>query len=186
MRRPASIKPWMSAEDLQAWVREAASRAEYQRRLAIWLTHIGPFAAQQVATLLGVSKQAVWLWVSQYNRQGPAGLERQGRGGRRWGYLSWEAEEAFLVRLGEQAERGQILTPRQIHRQLAKLGARRFPSPTCIACSTGTIGESWDPVPGMPKPTYAGKRSSKNQFLQEALAERPLPRRGTGAPLVPR
>ena len=57
------------------------------------------------------------------------------------------------MRLGEQAERGQILGPR----------------------------------PGMPKPTYAGKRSSKELplFLQEALAERPLPRRGTGAPRTP-
>lgn len=73
MRRPAPIKPWLSAEDLQIWVREAKSRGEYQKRLAIWLTFIGPYPAHQVAMLLGVSKQAVWLWVSQYNQRGPEG-----------------------------------------------------------------------------------------------------------------
>ena len=120
MRKPATIHSWLSPEDLQAWVREARGRDEYQRRLAIWLTYLGPFPAHHVATLLGVSKQAVWLWVSQYNRRGPQGLERAGRGGRRWAYLSWEEEVAFLASLQERAQKGQILTVRQIHRQLCQ------------------------------------------------------------------
>lgn len=77
MRKPASIHPWLSSEGLQSWVNEAHGREEHQRRLAVWLTHIGPFPAHQVATLLGVSKQAVWLWVGQYNRLGPEGLLRR-------------------------------------------------------------------------------------------------------------
>jgi len=117
MRKPASIRAWLSPEDLQTWVRQGRGRDQYQRRLAIWLTHIGPFPAHRVATLLGVSKQAVWAWVSQYNRHGPQGLERQGRGGRRWGYLSWEDEQDFLASLRERAQQGQILTARQIHRR---------------------------------------------------------------------
>jgi len=120
MRKPAPIKPWLSAEGLQEWVREARRRDEYQRRLAVWLTYIGPFPAHQVATLLGVSKQAVWLWVSQYNHQGPGGLERRGRGGRRWGYLSLEREAALLESLARQAARGQILTAKQVHRECCR------------------------------------------------------------------
>lgn len=81
MRKPAPIHAWLSPEDLQTWVREARGRDEYQRRLAIWLAYIGPFPVHHVATLLGVSKQTVWLWVSQYNRHGPQGLERHGRAG---------------------------------------------------------------------------------------------------------
>jgi len=125
MRRPASIKPWLSLEDLQTWVRETHSRQEYQKRLAIWLTHIGPFPAHHVATLLGVSKQAVWLWVSQYNRHGPGGLERRGRGGRRWAYLSLDQEAAFLESLQERAQQAQILTARQIHRQLCQVTGKK-------------------------------------------------------------
>lgn len=120
MRRPASIRSWLSTEDLQSWVREAEQREEYQKRLAVWLTHIGPFPAHQVATLLGVSKQAVWLWVSQYNRQGPEGLQRRGRGGRRWAYLSLAVEQAFLASLEERARQGRVLTAKQIHGELCK------------------------------------------------------------------
>ena len=125
MRRPASIKPWLSAEDLQTWIREASSRDEYQKRLAIWLTFIGSYPAHHVATLLGVSKQAVWLWVGQYNQRGPEGLERGGRGGRRWAFLSWEQEEAFLAGLEERAQKGQILTAPQMHQQLCQATGKK-------------------------------------------------------------
>ena len=115
----------MSAEDLQTWVREASSRDKYQKRLAIWLTFIGSYPAHHVATLLGVSKQAVWLWVGQYNQRGPEGLERGGRGGRRWAFLSWEQEEAFLAGLAERAQKGQILTAPQMHPPLCQATGKK-------------------------------------------------------------
>ena len=81
MRRPAELQPWFSLEQLQAWVCEAPDNASYQRRLAIWLTQLEPYHVEDVATMLAVSKQAVWKWVGEYNAQGPVGLERQRRGG---------------------------------------------------------------------------------------------------------
>src|SRR3990172_5759476 len=87
MRPPATVEPWLSTEELQVWVREAPDKESYQRRLAVWLTQIGPFPAHQIAERLCVSKQAIWLWIGQYNHQGPEGLDRQGRGGRRPGEL---------------------------------------------------------------------------------------------------
>ncbi len=45
MRGPAQIEPWLSEEELLTWIREAADRQVYQKRLAIWLTKIGPFPA---------------------------------------------------------------------------------------------------------------------------------------------
>jgi len=125
MRPPAPIEPWLSTEDLQTWVREAPDKSGYQRRLAIWLTHVGQLAAHQVAELLCASKQAVWLWISQYNREGPDGLQRQGRGGRRWAYLSAEEEESFLRQWVERASRGEILTAQQLRVQLEKMLKRR-------------------------------------------------------------
>jgi transposase len=78
--------------------------------LAIWLTHLGPYAAHQIADMLQVSCQAVWLWVGQYNKHGPAGLERRGRGGRRWAFLSWAQAENLLAEFFAQAAQGSILT----------------------------------------------------------------------------
>lgn len=114
MRPPAKLEPWFSAEQLVAWLQEAPDKASYQRRLSIWLTHIGPFPAGEVATMLGVSKQAVWKWVSEYNEHGPEGLDREGRGGRRWGLLSIEEEQRLLSRFAAQARSGDIVSAKQL------------------------------------------------------------------------
>jgi transposase len=109
MRR-ASVVPYLPLEELAVWAREAVDKGSYQRRLAVWLTVAYGFAAHYVAELLCVSKQAVWLWIQQYNEAGPVGLAREGRGGRRWAFLSLDEEVDVLSRLVTRAERGGILT----------------------------------------------------------------------------
>jgi transposase len=121
MRRPALIHQWLSRERLQAWVRKAGTREEYQKRLAIWMTAMGPFPAHRVASLLVVSKQAVWLWVSQYNRLGPDGLLRRGRGGRHRAYLSLTEEAALLESLQKRTQRGELTTARQVQEKVSKV-----------------------------------------------------------------
>ena len=121
MRRPALIHPWMSEKKLKAWVPKARSREEYQKRLAIWMTLTGPFPAHRVASLLVVSKQAVWLWVSQYNGKGPNGLQRQGRGGRHRAYLSLTEEAALLRSLQRRAQRDELTTARQVQEEVSKV-----------------------------------------------------------------
>lgn len=118
MRMPAQIKPWLSTEEMSVWLREAPSKEAYKRRLAIWLTHIGPFHAHQVATMLQVSTQAVWIWLKQYNEGGPQGIERKGRGGRRWSYLSWPEEQALLHSFHTRAGKGEIITAKKIHKEV--------------------------------------------------------------------
>jgi len=125
MRKPAQIKAWMSLEELASWVREAPTLEAYQKRLAIWLTKIGPYHAHQIADMLQVSIPAIWLWVKQYNRDGPQGLTRKGRGGRRWSYLSWEEEISFLASLEERALKGEVLTAPQILPELRKLVGKK-------------------------------------------------------------
>lgn len=107
MKMPAHISPWFNDEDLSNWVREAPSLDAYKKRMAIWLTHRGPFHAHRVSELLQVSKQAVWLWIKQYNEGGPDSLDRKGRGGRRRAYLSLDQEKALVQRLQSQVSKGQ-------------------------------------------------------------------------------
>jgi len=125
MRLPARIEPWLSTEDLPVGVRKAPDKSAYQRRLAIWLTGVGRLPAHRVAESLCVSKQAIWLWIGQYNQDGPEGLHRAGRGGRRWAWLSWEQEEGFLQERQQAASHGQILTAPQLRGGLEKLLGRR-------------------------------------------------------------
>jgi transposase len=120
MRKPSSLSPWFSVEQLVAWVKESPDKTAYQRRLAIWLTHVGPFTAHRVAYLLAVSTQAVWKWVAEYNTLGPTGLDRKGRGGRRWGLMTLEEERAFLAEHLSEAESVGLLTAKQLASALAK------------------------------------------------------------------
>jgi len=123
MRKPARIKAWLSEVDLGQWTREARSADELRCRLSVWLTFLG-YAAHQVAYWLQVSKQAVWLWVGQYNRQGPGALERVGRGGRRWAFLSLAQEAQLLGRWEQRAEQGQVLTAKALRPQLRQAAGR--------------------------------------------------------------
>jgi hypothetical protein len=68
MRKPAQVESWRTPEELLPWLKEAPTVEAYQKRLVVWLTYLGPFHAQEVAKMLGVSKQAVWLWLGQYNK----------------------------------------------------------------------------------------------------------------------
>jgi transposase len=124
MRRPASIRPWLSEKQLEAWVRNARNREEYQKRLAIWMTYVGPYPAHQVARLLVVSKQAVWLWVSQYNREGRDGLERGGRGGRHHAILTVAQETALLEDFQKRAQQGDPPRAVQVREELSRATGR--------------------------------------------------------------
>jgi transposase len=124
MSRTTNLVPWLSEIELLEWVRQAEARSDYQKRLAVWLTHLYHFPAHQIATMLGVSTQAVWLWLGQYNRQGPERLNRPGRGGRRWGFLSLEQEDELLTMFRDHAQSGKVLTARQLHAQVNRAVGR--------------------------------------------------------------
>lgn len=120
MKPPARIEPWLSTEELAVWLREAPTREAYQKRLVIWLATLYSFHAHQIADMLQVSRQAVWLWIGQYNKNGPEALARKGRGGRRWAFLSWPQEEALLQSLEAEALEGRVLTAKQIKSRIEK------------------------------------------------------------------
>ena len=114
MSRRSHVEPWLSDVELLAWTQDASSRQEYQRRLAVWLVYLERWPAYRVARALGVSIPAIWKWLGEYNRMGPQGLERRGRGGRRWGFLSLEQEHALLAAAREEAGRGRLLTAKHL------------------------------------------------------------------------
>lgn len=123
--RIATIYPHLSLEELAVWTREAPDKESYQRRLAIWITAVHHFSAQKIADILCVSKQAIWLWISQYNHNGPDGLRRKGRGGRRWAFMSLAQEEELLGQLIERARKGEILTASRVRPTVEKFLNRK-------------------------------------------------------------
>ena len=114
VRPPAEIKDWLPIDQMFRWLQEAPDEAAHKRRMAIWLTHTGRLHAHKIAGILGVSTQAIWLWIRQYNRHGPDGLVRNGRGGRRWGFMTPEQEATLLDPLMQRARAGHPPTPRAV------------------------------------------------------------------------
>jgi transposase len=114
MKLPAQIHPWMTVESMSDWVRESPTLDAYKKRLAIWLTARGPVHAHRVSELLQVSKQAVWLWVKQFNQGGPDSLDRKGRGGRRRAYLTVEEERKLVAKLQSLVANGQARKAKEL------------------------------------------------------------------------
>ena len=123
MRPPVTIKPHLSINKMFQWLQNAPDKDAHKRRMAIWLTHTGNLHAKQVAKILGVSVQAVWLWVRQYNTHGPSGLDRTGRGGRRWGFLTPAQEAELLSPYIRKLRSGVAVSPSKVKKVIEqKLG----------------------------------------------------------------
>ena len=131
MRPPSRIKPWLSIEKMFQWLQNAPDESSHKRRLAIWLTHTGKLHANKVAETLGVSTQTVWLWNHQYNTYGPDGLERKGRGGRRWGFMTTQQEAELLKPFIRKARSRHPPAPAAI-KQLVEQKLGRKVSPAYI------------------------------------------------------
>lgn len=125
MARRPQVEAWLSEVELLEWVRGAQTPGECRMRLAVWITALRGWPAHEVATLLGVSKQAVWAWLGQYNRLGPDGLRRLGRGGRRWAFLDLEQEEQLLASLRAEALGGRIITAKHLHARVCEAAGRQ-------------------------------------------------------------
>jgi transposase len=123
MRHP-KLNPWLSEQELLDWVRSAATRAEHDHRLAVWLTYLR-YPAATVARLLGVSTPSVWRWVGAYNRQGPAALKLGAWGGRRWGFMSLEQERDLLASCEPESAAGKVLTAKQLYRRVCQAVGRK-------------------------------------------------------------
>jgi transposase len=85
--------------------------------------------APKVAEILEVSVQAVWLWTHQYNTKGPKGLDRKGRGGRRWAFLSIEREAELLKPFIEMAKSGDVAKASDIRLVFEKQLRRKVSMP---------------------------------------------------------
>ena len=113
MRPPANIEPWLDEAGLKWWVRLADSKAQYQRRLAIWWTAAGR-SAPAIADLLQTSPRSVRRWIAAFNAGGPAALEDINLGGRRWANLTAADERAVLGALQPRARAGRLVTVTEI------------------------------------------------------------------------
>src|SRR3954465_13099785 len=108
MRRPRPL-PEESAERLAALLKEAKTKAEYQRIQCVWLRAALGLRASQIAAALGWQVGSVRQGHSAYLRQGEAVLRSKPSGGRHRQNLTIEQEKELLLPFLQQAEAGGVL-----------------------------------------------------------------------------
>jgi transposase len=90
-------------------MREAKTKAEFQRAQAVWLRVALGLSASDVATAVGLSVNTVRCLQSRFRLRGQSVLTGVGRGGRRRENLTVEEEDELLRPFLEQAGSGGVL-----------------------------------------------------------------------------
>jgi transposase len=101
--------PEGAVERLAPLLKEARSRAEYQRVQCIWLRATLGLNACQIAQALGWQASSVRHVQARYFRGGEETLRDQPRGGRYHSHLTAEEEKRLLAPFLEKAEQGEIV-----------------------------------------------------------------------------
>jgi transposase len=108
MRTPQPL-PEGAAERLAALLKEAPSKAEYQRIQCVWLRAALGLRAAQIALALGWQVGSVRQVHSDYLRHGEVVLRSKPAGGRHRQNLTIEQEKELLRPFLQQAETGGVL-----------------------------------------------------------------------------
>ena len=104
--RKTKLESHLSQKQLRKRMLGTQDRWQFQRWQSIYLTSKG-LSAQQVADYVGISPGTVHQWIFQYNHQGPESLTLQGRGGRRFGLLTFPEEATLLESLRSQPNKAK-------------------------------------------------------------------------------
>ncbi len=101
--------PEGAVERLTPLLRQARSKAEYQRIQCVWLRATLSLSAPQIAQALGWQAQSVRQLHSDYLRHGEAVLHDKPKGGRHHANMTQQQEQELLTPFLAQAEAGGVL-----------------------------------------------------------------------------
>ena len=122
-------KEWIAQDKMFVWLLESTDEFSLKRRLSIWLFQVVGLSASRIAEIIGISKQAVWLWNRDYNLKGPKSITRRGRGGRNWAFLTIEQEKSIINFFINKSHQGQKVKPIVIKQKIEQVLERKVSMP---------------------------------------------------------
>ena len=128
--RPAKAFPKGASNQLAKALRQANTKAQFQRIQCLWLRASLGLNADQVAAAIGWQPTSVRRLQAQYLKQGETVLRAVGRGGRRNENLTVEQEQQWLAEFGAQAKRGGMLEVSQIKQAYEQVVGHPVPKST--------------------------------------------------------
>lgn len=129
MRPPQSF-PEGSVDQLRDGLKQARSKAEFQRVQCLWLRAVLGLNANQVARAVGWHPTSVRRLQARYLHEGQAVLKGPGRGGRRHENLTLPEEQRLLEGFLARAEQGGMLEVSQVKRAYEKALGHAVPKST--------------------------------------------------------
>lgn len=110
MARYARVKPHLTEEQIGILLKEQQGFWRIRHLLIILSAMRERTTAQSISSHVNLSVHRVRKIISTYNREGASFFERKGQGGRKYGYMSIEAEEEFLKSCEPKAIAGEYTT----------------------------------------------------------------------------
>jgi transposase len=158
--------PEGAVERLAPLLKEARSKAEYQRVQCVWLRATLGLNSNQIAQALGWQASSVRHVQVRYLRSGEETLRDQPQGGRHHAHLTREEEQDLLAPFLEKAEQGEMVIAAPVQQAYEdRLGHPVHPSVVYRALHR----QGWrkiQPRPQPPKTDVAAqeefKKSSRN------------------------
>jgi transposase len=114
----------LSPEEVKERVKNDPNPLYRERWLIIYNALVDPREAKDIAKDTGVSVAKVHKLIPLYNKIGVAAVETVGKGGRHHEYITLEEEQNLLETFFERAEKGELVTKRQIKQEYEKMVGR--------------------------------------------------------------
>jgi transposase len=144
--------PEGAAERLASLLKEARSKAEYQRVQCVWLRATLGLNSRQVAAALGWQASSVRRTQARYLRQGEEALRDQSQGGRHHAHFTAEEEQNLLAPFLQKAAQGKVIVAAPVRQAYeAKLGHPVHPSVVYRALHR----QGWRKIQPRPRPPKA-------------------------------
>jgi transposase len=121
MARITRVVPHLTLEEVKERMKNDPNPLYRERFLIIYNAQVNPREAKDIAKDTGVSVAKVHKLIPLYNKLGVAAVETPGKGGRHREYITIKDEQNFLEKFFRRAEKGELVTNRQIKQDYEKL-----------------------------------------------------------------
>jgi transposase len=174
--RPRKAFAEGAADRLEALMREAGTKAEFQRAQSLWLRAALEMPVTEIARAVLLAPNTVRVLHSRYLREGEEALAGPGRGGRRRENLTVEEEDRLLAGFFERAGRGRVLVVAEVKAAYEKAVGRPVPKSTVYRMLSR---HGWRKI--APRPRHPlGDPAEREAFKKNSRSS--SPRRSSGKP----
>ena len=121
MARITRVVEHLSPQEVKERMRNDPNPLYRERWSIIYTAQVHPREAKEIAKDIGVTVSKVHTLIPRYNKLGVRAVETVGKGGRCREYMTFKEEQNLLDRFLARAEKGEIVTAREIRQEYEKV-----------------------------------------------------------------